>query len=84
MKQWTIGVIGGSGHYDLDGLRNRQTLSVNSPWGAASDELVTGELDDVRLVFLPRHGRGHRIPPSALNARANIDVLKRAGCTDIL
>ncbi|MBW0152737.1 MAG: hypothetical protein KXJ53_16120 [Phenylobacterium sp.] len=84
MKQWTIGVIGGSGLYDLDGLRNRQTLSINSPWGAPSDELVTGELDDVRLVFLPRHGRGHRIPPGALNARANIDVLKRAGCTDIL
>lgn len=84
MKQWTLGIIGGSGLYDLDGLKNRQTLSINSPWGAPSDELITGELDDVRLVFLPRHGRGHRIPPGALNARANIDVLKRAGCTDVL
>ena len=84
MKQWVLGIIGGSGLYELDGLRNRQTVAVNSPWGAPSDELITGELDDVRLVFLPRHGRGHRIPPGALNARANIDVLKRAGCTDIL
>ena len=84
MKQWVLGIIGGSGLYELDGLRNRQTVAVNSPWGAPSDELITGELDDVRLVFLPRHGRGHRISPGALNARANIDVLKRAGCTDIL
>ena len=84
MKQWVLGIIGGSGLYELDGLRNRQTVAVNSPWGSPSDELITGELDDVRLVFLPRHGRGHRIPPGALNARANIDVLKRAGCTDIL
>ncbi len=84
MKQWVLGIIGGSGLYELDGLRNRQTVAVNSPWGAPSDELITGELDDVRLVFLPRHGRGHRIPPGVLNARANIDVLKRAGCTDIL
>ncbi len=84
MKQWVLGIIGGSGLYELDGLQNRQTVAVNSPWGAPSDELITGELDDVRLVFLPRHGRGHRIPPGALNARANIDVLKRAGCTDIL
>ena len=84
MKQWVLGIIGGSGLYELDGLQNRQSVAVNSPWGAPSDELITGELDDVRLVFLPRHGRGHRIPPGALNARANIDVLKRAGCTDIL
>lgn len=84
MKQWTLGIIGGSGLYELDGLRNRRTMSIDSPWGAPSDDLVTGELEGVRLVFLPRHGRGHRIPPGALNARANIDVLKRAGCTDIV
>lgn len=84
MKQWTLGIIGGSGLYELDGLRNRRTISIDSPWGAPSDDLVTGELEGVRLVFLPRHGRGHRIPPGALNARANIDVLKRAGCTDIV
>lgn len=84
MKDWVIGVIGGSGLYDLAGLTNRKTLSLDSPWGAPSDDLVTGELDGVRLVFLPRHGQGHRITPGAINARANIDVLKRAGCTDLI
>jgi 5'-methylthioadenosine phosphorylase len=84
MKDWVIGVIGGSGLYDLDGLTNRKALKLESPWGASSDALVTGELDGVRLVFLPRHGQGHRLPPSDINARANIDVLKRAGCTDLI
>lgn len=84
MKDWVIGVIGGSGLYDLDGLTNRKTLALDSPWGAPSDDLVTGELDGVRLVFLPRHGQGHRLPPGDINARANIDVLKRAGCTDLI
>lgn len=84
MKDWVIGVMGGSGLYDLDGLSDRQTLRLESPWGAPSDELVTGTLEGVRLVFLPRHGQGHRIPPGAINARANIDVLKRAGCTDLV
>ena len=84
MKNWVIGVIGGSGLYDLAGLTNRKTLTLDSPWGAPSDDLLTGELDGVRLVFLPRHGQGHRITPGAINARANIDVLKRAGCTDLI
>ena len=84
MKDWVIGVMGGSGLYDLAGLTNRKKLTLDSPWGAPSDDLVTGELDGVRLVFLPRHGRGHRIPPSSINARANIQVLKRAGCTDLI
>lgn len=84
MKDWVLGVIGGSGLYEIEGLMNRETLKPDSPWGVPSDELVTGELDGVRLVFLPRHGRGHRIPPGAVNARANVDILKRAGCTDIL
>jgi 5'-methylthioadenosine phosphorylase len=84
MKDWVIGVMGGSGLYDLDGLSDRQTLRLESPWGAPSDDLVTGTLEGVRLVFLPRHGQGHRIPPGAINARANIDVLKRAGCTDLV
>ena len=84
MKDWVIGVMGGSGLYDLDGLTNRKTLTVESPWGAPSDDLVMGELDGVRMVFLPRHGQGHRITPGAINARANIDVLKRAGCTDLI
>lgn len=83
-KGWTIGIIGGSGLYAIDGLEDAEWRTVESPWGAPSDQLLFGRIGAVRLVFLPRHGRGHRISPSELNARANIDVLKRAGCTDIL
>ena len=79
-----IGVIGGSGVYEIDGLTNTRWERVSSPFGEASDELLFGELDGQQMVFLPRHGRGHRIPPSELNYRANIDVLKRAGVTEIL
>ncbi len=82
--EWVLGVIGGSGLYEIEGLTDRETVAIDSPWGAPSDALVTGRLDGVRLVFLPRHGVGHRIPPGSVNARANIDVLKRAGCTDLL
>ena len=79
-----IGLIGGSGLYDIEGLEDRRWERVESPWGEASDELLFGTLAGVRCVFLPRHGRGHRVPPSELNYRANIDVMKRAGCTEIL
>ena len=79
-----VGIIGGSGLYDIDGLANTRWEKVFSPFGAPSDEVLIGDLDGLTLVFLPRHGRGHRIPPSELNFRANIDVLKRLGCTDIL
>ncbi|MEP2734940.1 MAG: S-methyl-5'-thioadenosine phosphorylase [Erythrobacter sp.] len=81
---WTIGVIGGSGIYALEGLEDAQWIGVKSPWGAPSDEVLCGRIGDVQLRFLPRHGRGHAISPGNLNSRANIDVLKRAGCTDIL
>jgi len=84
MSDWVLGVIGGSGLYEIEGLTHRETLRVESPWGEPSDDLVTGEIEGVRLVFLPRHGIGHRIPPGAVNARANVDALKRAGCTDLL
>ncbi|MEZ5708236.1 MAG: S-methyl-5'-thioadenosine phosphorylase [Blastomonas sp.] len=84
MSEWTIGVIGGSGLYEIDGLEDVQRIRVDSPFGAASDELVIGNLEGHRFIFLPRHGRGHRIPPTEINARANIDVLKRAGCTDLV
>lgn len=84
MSEWVIGIIGGSGLYAIDALEDAQWLAVETPWGAPSDELLLGRIEGVRFVFLPRHGRGHRIPPSDLNARANIDALKRAGCTDIL
>ena len=79
-----IGVLGGSGLYAIDGLKDTQWVKVNSPWGEPSDELFTGDLDGVRVVFLPRHGRGHKLTPTDLNYRANIDILKRAGVTDIV
>ena len=84
MSGWTIGVIGGSGLYAIDALEDAQWIEVASPWGKPSDALLTGSIAGVKLVFLPRHGRGHAIPPGELNARANIDVLKRAGCTDVV
>ncbi len=79
-----LGIIGGSGVYEIDGLINQRWQRVSSPFGEASDELLFGELDGLPMVFLPRHGRGHRIPPSAINYRANIDALKRAGVTDLI
>ena len=79
-----IGIIGGSGLYDIAGLEHKEWRRVASPWGEPSDELLFGELDGVRCVFLPRHGRGHRLSPTHLNYRANIDVLKRSGVTDVL
>ena len=75
----TLGVIGGSGLYQMTGLNNGQWVSVETPFGAPSDDYFMGELDDVRLVFLPRHGRGHRILPSELNFRANIYGMKKLG-----
>ena len=84
MSEWTIGIIGGSGLYEIEALEEAQWIAVDTPWGAPSDELLIGRIEGVKFVFLPRHGRGHRIPPSHVNARANIDALKRAGCTDVL
>jgi len=81
---WTIGIIGGSGLYAIDGLEDAEWRRVDTPWGPPSDELLFGRIGQVNLVFLPRHGRGHVIPPSELNFRANIDALKRSGATDIL
>ncbi|HEY7901566.1 MAG TPA: S-methyl-5'-thioadenosine phosphorylase [Caulobacteraceae bacterium] len=84
MPGWTIGVIGGSGVYDLEGLEERRWVEVESPFGAPSDAILTGRLGHAKLAFLPRHGRGHPLPPRAVNARANIDALKRLGCTDVI
>ncbi|MEE2878486.1 MAG: S-methyl-5'-thioadenosine phosphorylase [Pseudomonadota bacterium] len=84
MSKWTIGVIGGSGLYEMDGLEGAEELAIETPWGAPSDKLVRGQLGDVTLVFLPRHGKGHRLTPTTVPYRANIDALKRAGCTDVL
>ena len=79
-----IGIIGGSGLYDIPGLEEKSWRRVSTPWGDPSDELLEGRLHGVRCVFLPRHGRGHRLGPSDLNYRANIDALKRVGVTDVL
>lgn len=79
-----LGIIGGSGVYDHPGLKNATWTTIESPWGEPSDALNIGELEDQRVVFLPRHGRGHRLSPSGINYRANIDIMKRAGVTDII
>ena len=79
-----IGIIGGSGVYDIEGLSNTEWRRVESPFGTPSDDLLFGELDGQQVIFLPRHGRGHRVPPSELNFRANIDALKRSGVTEII
>ena len=84
MSGWTIGIIGGSGLYAIDALTDPEWIDVETPWGEPSDQLLTGRLGHARFVFLPRHGRGHRLPPGDVNARANIDALKRAGCTDVV
>ncbi|WP_084398341.1 S-methyl-5'-thioadenosine phosphorylase [Henriciella aquimarina] len=84
MSKWVIGIIGGSGLYALEGLEGAEAVTVETPWGAPSDQLVKGRIGDVTLVFLPRHGKGHRLSPSDVPYRANIDALKRMGCTDVL
>ncbi|MDJ0979948.1 MAG: S-methyl-5'-thioadenosine phosphorylase [Erythrobacter sp.] len=83
-SEWCIGIIGGSGLYEIEGLEDAQWIAIDTPWGEPSDEILCGTLSGVKVRFLPRHGRGHPIPPTELNARANIDALKRAGCTDIV
>ena len=79
-----IGVIGGSGVYEIDGLQDAQWVTVETPFGAPSDAVLTGRLDDVEMVFLPRHGRGHVHSPTSVPYRANIDALKRLGVTDVI
>ena len=84
MNKTKIGVIGGSGIYEIDSLQNPKWQQVESPWGVPSDELLTGQLAGVEMVFLPRHGRGHVHAPSDVPYRANIDSLKRLGVTDVI
>jgi 5'-methylthioadenosine phosphorylase len=79
-----IGVIGGSGVYDIEGLEGAEWRQVETPWGVASDAILFGTLDGVDMAFLPRHGRGHIQTPSSINYRANIDALKRSGVTDVI
>ena len=84
MTRWVLGIIGGSGLYAFDGLEDRREVNVDTAWGAPSDALVRGRIGKVELVFLPRHGKGHRLTPTDVPYRANIAALKAAGCTDIL
>ena len=79
-----LGVIGGSGLYDLGGLEFREWRDIDSPWGEPSDAILFAELDGLPLRFLPRHGRGHPLSPTDINYRANIDALKRSGVTDLI
>ncbi|NDW52936.1 S-methyl-5'-thioadenosine phosphorylase [Aliiroseovarius sp. PrR006] len=79
-----IGIIGGSGIYQMDGLKDARWVDVDSPWGAPSDQILTGRLEGVAMSFLPRHGRGHVHSPSDVPYRANIDALKRMGVTDVI
>jgi len=83
-RKTMLGIIGGSGVYDIDGLTNTHWEKIESPFGEPSDELLFGDLNGQKMVFLPRHGRGHRIPPSEINYRANIDALKRVGVSEII
>ncbi len=80
----TIGIIGGSGFYSLPGLSDTRWVTCDTPWGSPSDDIFIGEMGDVKLCFLPRHGRGHRIAPSDINYRANIHALKSLGVTDVV
>jgi 5'-methylthioadenosine phosphorylase len=84
MTKAVLGIIGGSGLYDLPGMTDIRDVALASPWGEPSDSLRIGRIADTELVFLPRHGRGHRLSPSGINYRANIDILKRAGVTDLV
>lgn len=84
MTKTVLGILGGSGVYDLPGLENAEWVKVESPWGEPSDEVRRGSIGGLDMVFLPRHGRGHRLSPTDINYRANIDVLKRCGVTDLI
>jgi 5'-methylthioadenosine phosphorylase len=84
MRKTKIAIIGGSGIYDIDGLVGATWTDVETPWGAPSDQVLTGTLNGVDMVFLPRHGRGHVYSPTTVPYRANIDALKRLGVTDVI
>jgi len=79
-----LGILGGSGLYDIPGLTNARWTKIETPWGDPSDEILIGELSGLPIAFLPRHGRGHKFSPSGINYRANIDALKQIGVTDLV
>jgi 5'-methylthioadenosine phosphorylase len=84
MTKSVLGIVGGSGFYNLPGLTNPEWRTIESPWGTPSDEILFAEIDGLPIRFLPRHGRGHKLSPGGIDYRANIDALKRAGVTDLV
>ena len=84
MTRAVLGIIGGSGLYHLPNIKDPHWQKVSTPWGDPSDEILFAEVDGLPIRFLPRHGRGHRLSPSGINYRANIDALKRTGVTDLI
>ena len=84
MKKRTLGIIGGSGLYKMEGFRNTKWIKVNTPWGKPSDEILKAKLNNEIIYFIPRHARGHKINPTNINFRANIDAMKQLGVTDII
>lgn len=84
MTQSVLGIVGGSGFYNLPGLKHAEWRRIESPWGAPSDAILFADIDGLPIRFLPRHGRGHKLSPSDIDYRANVDALKRAGVTDLV
>ena len=84
MKKRTLGIIGGSGLYKMEGFQNSKWIKVNTPWGKPSDEILKAKLNNEIIYFIPRHSRGHKISPTNINFRANIDAMKQLGVTDII
>ena len=84
MKKRTLGIIGGSGLYKMEGFKNTKWIKVNTPWGKPSDEILKAKLNNEIIYFIPRHSRGHKISPTNINFRANIDAMKQLGVTDII
>jgi 5'-methylthioadenosine phosphorylase len=84
MTRSVLGIVGGSGLYDMPALQNKRWEAIDSPWGTPSDQILFADIDGLPIRFMPRHGRGHKVPPSAIDYRANIDALKRAGVTDLV
>ena len=84
MKKRKLGIIGGSGLYKMEGFEETTWKKINTPWGRPSDEILIAKLDKEEICFIPRHSRGHKINPTNINFRANIDVMKQLGVTDII
>ena len=84
MKKRKLGIIGGSGLYKIEGFEKTKWKKIKTPWGKPSDEILTAKLEKEEIYFIPRHSRGHRINPTNINFRANIDAMKQLGVTDII